>query len=78
VTQGGVDGNPQYGTIFVLDGNGKLRTLHAFTGGRDGATPTGGLTLDDSGNLYGTTQFGGDPSSPYRGNGCGVVFKLAP
>jgi uncharacterized repeat protein (TIGR03803 family) len=77
-TQGGVDGSPRYGTIFSLDGNGKLRTLHAFTGGRDGATPTGGLTIDESGILYGTTQAGGDSSCFYRGADCGVVFKLTP
>jgi len=73
-TQGGPDGQPQYGSIFILDGNGRAKTLHAF-GGQDGATPTGGLAIDDSGNLYGTTQIGGDASCAY---GCGEVFKLTP
>ena len=34
--------------------------LHNFTGGQDGATPTGGITLDQAGNLYGTTSTGGN------------------
>ncbi len=33
--------------------------LHAFTGGSDGAFPAGGLGFDKSGDLYGTTEFGG-------------------
>ncbi len=43
--------------------------LHTFTGGRDGGTPLAGLTLDRSGNLYGTTADGGTV-------GPGTVFKL--
>src|ERR1700679_1952063 len=43
---------------------------YAFTGGGDGAFPYVGVILDSKGNVYGTTGGGG--------NGCGVVFKLAP
>jgi uncharacterized repeat protein (TIGR03803 family) len=43
--------------------------LHGFTGGLDGNSPMGGLTLDHAGNLYGTTIIGG-PSN------YGVVFKM--
>lgn len=43
--------------------------LHSFTGGADGAYPRAGLTLDRAGNLYGTTEGGGE-------HGWGVVFKL--
>jgi uncharacterized repeat protein (TIGR03803 family) len=51
--------------------------LHRFTGGKDGSAPYAGLTLDQTGNLFGTTYAGGILSdcSPY---GCGVVFKLTP
>jgi uncharacterized repeat protein (TIGR03803 family) len=49
--------------------------LYSFTGASDGANPWGNVIFDQSGNLYGTTEFGGIPSC---GNGCGTVFKLAP
>jgi len=48
--------------------------IHAFSGGADGAVPTGGLTLAPGGALYGTTTSGGTGGS---GNN-GVVFKIAP
>jgi len=39
--------------------------------------PQANVVRDAAGNLYGTTQYGGDAScnSPY---GCGIVFKLDP
>ena len=46
-----------------------LHTFPAFGG--DGTTPVSTLALDPSGNLYGTTDYGGS-------TGCGTVFKLAP
>src|SRR5271156_763778 len=48
----------------------KDKILYNFTGGNDGSTPYDGLTLDTSGNLYGTTTAGG-------ASGNGTVFKLA-
>jgi uncharacterized repeat protein (TIGR03803 family) len=47
-------------------------------GGRDGSGPFGPVILDASGNLYGTTSLGGDPSCKLLGTalGCGTVFKL--
>ena len=55
-----------------------LHTFPAFKG--DGTTPISTMTIDPSGNLYGTTDFGGAITcSPLDGNlGCGTVFKLAP
>lgn len=45
--------------------------LHDFAGGPgDGAGPSANVTLDDAGNIYSTTDFGG-------ANGDGAVFKLA-
>ena len=38
--------------------------------------PTGSLTFDAAGNLYGTTQSGGGTGC--GGGGCGVVWKLMP
>ena len=51
---------------------GPRRCCYSFTGGSDGAGPLAGLIADSSGNLYGTTVFGGASGQ------CGVVFKLSP
>jgi len=69
------------GVVFKLSAghNWHEAVIHSFTGGADGAAPIGGLTLDASGNVYGTTEIGGDTT--YSGcspNGCGVVFELIP
>lgn len=66
-----------YGVAFKLDATGKETVLHAFTGGADGAYSVGGLILDEAGNLYGTTEEGGDLGCNV-GHGCGIVFKLDP
>jgi uncharacterized repeat protein (TIGR03803 family) len=63
------------GVVFKLDTTGKETVLHRFTGGVDGANPSAGLVQDAAGNLYGTTEGGGDLACG-GGFGCGVVFKL--
>jgi uncharacterized repeat protein (TIGR03803 family) len=63
---GGVHGA---GTIFRVGPTGIETVLYSFTGGSDGSQPNAGVTRDASGNLYGTTQFGG-------ASGAGTVFKL--
>ena len=40
-------------------GSWTLIDLHDFAGGAGGSGPEGGVTLDSSGNLYGTTYDGG-------------------
>jgi uncharacterized repeat protein (TIGR03803 family) len=50
--------------------------LHSF-GLLDGSDPNGGLVFDSAGNIYGTTQSGGNTAYCNR-FGCGVVFKLSP
>jgi hypothetical protein len=53
--------------------------LYSFAGlGVDGTNPQAGLTLGDSGILYGTTQSGGIGTCSDLGLGCGTVFKLTP
>jgi uncharacterized repeat protein (TIGR03803 family) len=47
-------------------------TLYSFSGS-DGSTPYASLIQGPSGNLYGTTNVGGDGSC---NGGCGVVFNL--
>jgi uncharacterized repeat protein (TIGR03803 family) len=65
------------GTVFKLEPNGKLIVLHSFKGGGEGGSPSAGVTLDRSGNVYGTTYFGGDTKcNPPYDKGCGVVFRL--
>jgi uncharacterized repeat protein (TIGR03803 family) len=52
----------------MLDPNGKLTTLHDFTGGTDGSFPASGLLLHE-GRLYGTTGTGAAFNS-------GTVFRI--
>jgi uncharacterized repeat protein (TIGR03803 family) len=60
------------GTVFELvnsSGSYTEKVLYSFTGGSDGASPFADLIMDSSGNLYGTTEYGGDSAK-------GVVFEL--
>jgi len=56
--------------LYVFQGNAK----------NDGASPFGGLVMDSSGNLYGTTAYGGTGDCVLLGSklGCGAVFELSP
>jgi uncharacterized repeat protein (TIGR03803 family) len=62
---------PVYGTIFeVQKGTNAITTLATFNGS-DGTGPFGQLTIDSSGNLFGTTYLKfGSPVTP------GTVFEL--
>ncbi|HNQ90931.1 MAG TPA: hypothetical protein PKM73_20135 [Verrucomicrobiota bacterium] len=71
-------GSDDLGTVFSVTPDGKLTTLLSFSG-TNGARPVASLTLDEeSGLLYGTTEFGGAgfvswPALP----GAGVVFEVS-
>lgn len=76
---GGANGR---GTIFELVSNGDgfwtEQVLYSFCNLQDctdGAVPEAGLFVDDNGNFYGTTTYGGGPSCN-NALGCGVVFRL--
>lgn len=64
------------GTVFKLtrqpNGHWKETILHAFRKASRGYRPVGGVTLDATGNLYGTTLAGGNQCD------CGVIYKLSP
>jgi uncharacterized repeat protein (TIGR03803 family) len=70
-----VGGKYGAGTIFRLtpaaDGPWTQATLYSFKGQPDGVFPYGGLVRDASGNLYGTTYYGGTM-------GFGTVYGLFP
>jgi uncharacterized repeat protein (TIGR03803 family) len=42
----------------------------------NGATPFAGLIMDQAGNLYGTTKYGGSSTACF--DGCGTAFQLSP
>jgi uncharacterized repeat protein (TIGR03803 family) len=58
------------GVVYRVTDSDKYSVLYRFTGAADGWLPTGGLTSDTAGNLYGTTMLGG--------SGNGVVYKITP
>ena len=57
------------GVVFELTPEGQETVLHSFGGVGDGDGPTGKLTQDSAGNLFGTTQYGGT-------NEAGIIFKI--
>jgi len=77
---GSCPGSPSgCGVVYELtpsNGGWTQSVLYSFTGGNDGAHPWAGVILDQSGNLYGTTEFGGNSTS--CPSGCGVVYELLP
>jgi uncharacterized repeat protein (TIGR03803 family) len=66
------------GTTFELSPNsngGWTETvLYRFQGGNDGEVPLSGVILDQTGNLYGTTNYGGGTGC--TNTGCGVVYEV--
>ena len=68
----GCDGDCGFGTVYELSPTGSgwvERVLYSFQGQSDGGDPVGGLVMDASGNLYGTTSLNGV-------NSAGTVFEL--
>jgi uncharacterized repeat protein (TIGR03803 family) len=66
-------GDRDSGTVFQVGPDGKETVRHSFcveTGCLDGANPGGPLIVDASGDLCGSTAFGGT-------NGDGTIFKVS-
>ena len=82
------DGPGQCGTVYQLappaqkGGAWTETVLYVFKGHayNDGATPEGGVLIDQAGNLYGTTGYGGSGPCTLLGGavGCGTVYELSP
>ena len=70
------------GTVFEMTPNGsggwtESPLYHFNPASTNGAYPLGGLVMDASGNLYGTTFAGGNFSCGFQSK-CGTVFELSP
>ena len=75
-TQGGANGS---GTVFELSPSSSGWTeqvIYSFTGGADGANPSGNLLIDSAGRIYGTATLGGTIVSQACPFGCGTIFRL--
>jgi uncharacterized repeat protein (TIGR03803 family) len=76
-TGGGLGSGAGYGVVFELTPPAAGETqwdeqvLYRFSGGADGYSPTDGLLMDRSGDLYGAASVGGV-------GGHGVVYELTP
>ncbi len=76
-SQGGT--NSGSGTVFKITPGGTLTTLYRFCGQFpciNGSAPNS-LALAASGNLYGTTLWGGPTGNSCNGD-CGTIFKITP
>jgi uncharacterized repeat protein (TIGR03803 family) len=77
---GGTGGCDKYGcgTVFKMNEVGKELWLNSFKGTNE-IDPAAGVLRDPSGNLYGTTIFGGKIRKNCGGvqaGGCGTVYKV--
>ncbi len=78
---GGANGQ---GTVFEITPAGKLTTIYNFcseSGCTEGAAPRSTLVQATDGNLYGTTENGGDYYAGQAGfcpasYGCGTIFEI--
>ncbi|BDV41021.1 hypothetical protein DSM21852_42750 (plasmid) [Methylocystis bryophila] len=98
-TNGGELGTQGNGVVYKISSNGTQSVLYSFCQNQnlpfpgypncsDGSYPYAKLHIDQNGNLYGTTIFGGletgvggpppDSTSAQTGFGNGVVFELSP
>jgi len=73
ISENGFTYQPAAGTVFKIAPSGAETVLHSFPStATDGEYPYQGLVIDSSGNVYGTTELGGNSTD------CGTVFKVTP
>jgi uncharacterized repeat protein (TIGR03803 family) len=69
-----------HGIVFQLApgtrGSWTETVMYSFERGTDGGTPIAGLVVDSTGDLYGTTIYGGNVNDCE--GGCGTVFEITP
>ena len=56
--------------------NGTWTESNLFSFANSLGDPDAGVTIDNTGNLYGTTYYGG--SQDYCRYGCGTVWEITP
>ena len=72
-------GSPTYGgngTAFKVMPDGRFATIYVFTGGIDGARPSGALVQGTDSNFYGTTEDDGHHGSVFRLTTDGVLTTI--
>jgi uncharacterized repeat protein (TIGR03803 family) len=68
--QGGRNCEGGCGTIYRLKQNSTEKVIYSFAGEPDGANPSYGTIIEKNGDLYGTTESGGNA-------GFGTIFKAS-
>ncbi|HEX4160288.1 MAG TPA: choice-of-anchor tandem repeat GloVer-containing protein [Rhizomicrobium sp.] len=58
------------GALFEITAGGSESLLHSFGGAGDGTAPDGAVSIDSSGNIIGTTNYGGASDN-------GTIWELA-
>jgi hypothetical protein len=75
-----VGGSGSSGAVWEISGSGTGLTetiLYSFPGGgTDGLSPTSTMAFSPRGELYGTTESGGNSTSPGCPDSCGTIFRL--
>lgn len=75
---GNTEGDGNFGdssTIFELDPSGNETVLYDFEG-QEGCCQDSPLALDEAGNIYGSSPYGGDLNCGYERPGCGSLYRL--
>ncbi len=66
----------EWGGVYKVDSAGNETVLYDFTGKQDGGTSNSNLLIDGAGNLYGTTEQGGNLGQQCDFAGCGVIYRI--